>query len=290
LVRIRDVLVSSRSDEAPQWSDDFGITLTPLEQDPLGGCETAVGMPDVSATRVAVRLGGSLRFSELFLVPIIGRTQGLPLCDPVRWTWIRQPLADALDGWIGIKPRRSVFARLYPYDWISSWSAEALRAHVLSTVPGCRPRTLTFLSDPLDLPADAPRLAFICMVLTATRGWPELPAQGEARFRQVIALALQGQEEQAPVVLSPGAPRHAVLDGLFCWLEELDQSVGITGWSVHLDPASADVVKVTLAFGRPASPVQFVVRLHQVGPDGLRHLLSLLSDIAPMLEPPAAFC
>jgi hypothetical protein len=280
----------SKSHDAPRWSVEFRTTQALPEVIPLDGCESDVRMPDVSATRVAFRLGGSLRFSELFLIPIIGRTQGLPFCDPVRWTWIGQPLADALDHWLDTRQRRSVFARLYPYDWISSWTAEGLRAHVLSTVPGWRTRTLTFQSESLDLPAEAPRLAFIFMVLTAKRGWPELPAQGEARFRKVVALALQGHEEPEPIVLSPGAPAEAVPDGLFCWLQELSHSVGIAGWSVHFTPASADVVKVTLALGRQSSHVQFAVRLHQVGSNGLQHLLRLLTDTAPMLERPSVFC
>lgn len=280
----------SKSHDAPRWSDEFRTTQASPEVIPLDGCESDVRMPDVSATRVAFRLGGSLRFSELFLIPIIGRMQDLPLCDPVRWTWIEQPLADALDRWLGSKRRRSVFARLYPYDWISSWTAEALRAHVLSTVPGWHTQTLTFLPEYLDLPAEAPRLVYICIVLTARRGWPELPAEGEARFRKVLALSLQGHEEPEPVVLSPGAPAEAVPDGLFYWLQELAESVGIAGWSVHFTPASADVVKVTLALGRQSSHVQFAVRLHQVGSDGLRHLLRLLTDTAPMLERPSVFC
>ena len=57
----------------------------------------APDVPDADATRVAFRLRSALRFSELFLVPIVARTGDIPLCDPVRWDWVAQPLADALE-------------------------------------------------------------------------------------------------------------------------------------------------------------------------------------------------
>lgn len=256
-------------------------------------CEAVVHIPDwndvhedVASTRVAFRIGAAVRFSELVLVPVVAGAGQQDSFAAQRWQSAEAAIAEALDRWLG-GMRRTVYGRLYPYEWISSWPAEALRAHVLSTVPGCGLDRLTFRSDTLDLPAQAPHLAFICMVVSATRGWPQLPAFGEDRFRKVTALALQGQGEQPPIVLSPGAPPDAVLDGLFCWLQELDQAVLITGWTANPAPANADVVKITLTLGRRSPcPMQFVVRRHQLGPDGLRHLLRLLSDTAPMLDKP----
>lgn len=274
--------------EASHLSGCAGFDQAAPSQNQSRSSDSFSEVPDSGRTRVAFRLHGSLRFSELFLIPIIGRAQDVPLCDPLRWTWIGQPLADALDRWIDSRTARSVFGRLYPYDWISSWTPEALQAHVMSIVPGRRPGIMTFHSESLDLPADAPRLAFICMVVTAKRGWPQLPAQGEDRFRKVLALALQCQGEPSPAVLSPGAPEEAVLDGLLRWLHELGQWTPITGWSASPTSAGADVVKITLTLGRRAPPVQFAVRMHQVGSEGVGHLLGLLAETAPMLEQPDA--
>lgn len=262
----------------------IGLPSTLLDLQPRDDRGGGGGCADLSATRVAFRLRRSLRFSELFLVPIIGCTEEeLPLCDPVRWTWIERTLADALDEWLGTQTPRSVFARLYPYEWIASWSAEALRAHVLSTVPGCGPGKLTFLSQSLDLPVDAPQLGFLCLVLTTSRGWPQWPVRGGERFRDVVAHALQGPEERPPVVLAPGSLPCAVLEGLFCWLRELQREAQVTAWSIDLTPASAEVVRITLTLATAASPIQFAVRIHQIGSEGLRHLIQLLSDMAPML-------
>lgn len=241
--------------------------------------------PGAQATRVAFRHCHALRFAELFLVPVIGTTRELPLGDAQRWKWAEEPIANALGGWLGADARTAVFSRLYPYEWISSWPAAALRAHVLSTVPGVTPTRLTFPTQARDLPQEAPRLVFICVVVTATRGWPELPARGEDRFRRIAALALQGPREPAPIVLSPSAPATAILDGLILWLQELDRAAPIKGWTVKVPGPASDVIKVTLEFRRPKGRLmQFVVRRNQIGEDGVRHLLATLHEIAPILE------
>lgn len=74
-------------------------------------------------------------------------------------------------------------------------------------------------------------------------------------------------------------------DAISLWLVELDEAVGIAGWSVNLTKNSSDVVRITLLLRSEEVPAtQFVVRRHQVGAQGLQDILSVLASTATYFE------
>lgn len=241
--------------------------------------------------RLAYVVGGKPRFSEMFLVPVIDLPTGRVVEDEGAWKHASYCIGEALDSWLPAKVRKTVFAGVRPYDWVGTWRPAVLRSHLHSTVPGGSVKQTTFLTETIELPADAPRLGFICMVLTAERGWPQLPEADtlrDNRFKAVVGMALQPAERSdCPTVLAPDRMQFAVADGLCLWLHMLHEAVPITGWMVTPLPASPDVVKVTLALeSESVRYTQFTLRKHQIGLEGVEAVLSMLDSMAPTIDVP----
>lgn len=241
--------------------------------------------------RLAYSVGGKPRFSEMFLVPVIDGPSGRVVEDEAAWKHASFCIGEALDSWLPSKVRKTVFGGVRPYDWVGTWRPGVLRSHLHSTVPGGSVKQATFLTETIELPEEAPRLGFICMVLTAERGWPQLPAADtlrDNRFKAVVGMALQpGELSECPTVLAPDRMQFAVADGLCLWLHMLHESVPITGWSVTPLAASPDVVKVTLALDSDSVRyTQFTLRKHQIGLEGVEAVLAMLHAMAPMMDTP----
>lgn len=241
--------------------------------------------------RLAYLVGGKPRFSEMFLVPVIDTQSGRVVDNEAAWKHASYCIGEALDSWLPSKVRKTVFGGIRPYDWVGTWRPGILRSHLHSTVPGGVVKTATFLTETIDLPDDAPRLGFVCMVLTADRGWPQLPAADtlrDNRFKAVVGMALQpGERAEAPTVLAPDRMQFAVADGLCLWLHMLHDAVPITGWSVTPLAASPDVVKVTLALeSESVRYTQFTLRKHQIGLEGVEAVLAMLHSMAPTIDAP----
>lgn len=241
-------------------------------------------------SRLAYLVGDRPRFSELFLVPVIAApgTEILNTADV--WRQADICINEALQSWLPPKSRKTVFAGIQPYDWIGGWRPNILRCHLQSTVPGQQMK-VTFLTETIDCPVEAPRLGFICMVVTSERGWPRMPdvdTLRDTRFKSVVSYALQaGPGSHQPTVLPPDRLQYAVADGLALWLHELHQAVPITGWTAAPITASPDVVKVTLALQSESVPVtQFTMRKHQIGLEGVEGVLTMLQSLAPILDVP----
>lgn len=241
--------------------------------------------------RIAYAIGDRYRFSEMFLIPVIEAPGTAVLEEDALWRSADHCISEALNIWLAPKTRKTVFARVRPYDWIGTWRPGVLRCHLQSTVPGVKVKQVQFLTETIDCPEEAPRLGFICMVLTSERGWPQLPAADtlrDNRFKSVVSFALQKREGDAgPTILTPDRMQYSVTDGLCLWLHMVNEAVPITGWSAAPLAASPDVVKITLAFEHDKVPhTQFTLRKHQVGLEGVEAVLAMLRDIAPMLDTP----
>ncbi len=240
--------------------------------------------------RLAYLVGGRPRFSELFLVPII-EPAGMRLLQAEEvWRQADICINEALQSWLPPKSRKTVFAGIQPYDWIGGWRPNILRCHLQSTIPG-QQLTVTFLTETIDCPVEAPRLGFICMVVTSERGWPRVPdvdTLRDTRFKSVVSYALQGSPSSPqPTVLPPDRLQYAVADGLALWLHQLHLAVPITGWTAAPNSASPDVVKVTLALDSETVRVtQFTMRKHQIGLEGVGGVLTMLQSLAPTLDMP----
>lgn len=241
--------------------------------------------------RLAYTVGDRARFSEMFLVPVIESPGTKLLDEPSVWRPADYCIGEALDSWLPPKTRKTVFAGIRPYDWIGTWRPGVLRCHLHSTVPGGHQKKVTFLTETIDCPVEAPRLGFVCMVLTSERGWPQLPPADtlrDNRFKSVVAYALQPEAQaSSPTVLAPDRVQFAVTDGLCLWLHLLHEAVPITGWTAAPLAASPDVVKVTLAFDHEQVPFsQFTLRKHQIGLEGVEAVLGMLQALAPTLDAP----
>jgi hypothetical protein len=274
--------------DAIQSGDDLGLwRLLDQHRDPVEAHHRLVRQ----VARLAYKVGDHTRFSEMFLVPIIEYAGTQVLDEDVVWRAADHCIGEALNIWLAPKTRKTVFAGIRPYDWIGTWRPGVLQCHLHSTVPGRQQKQVQFLTETIDCPAEAPRLGFICMVLTGERGWPQLPPADtlrDNRFKSVLSFALQKRDGAAgPMVLTPDRVQFAVTDGLCLWLHMVSQAVPIIGWSAAPLAASPDVVKITLAFEHDEVPhTQFTVRKHQVGLEGLECVLSMLREIAPMLDTP----
>lgn len=241
--------------------------------------------------RLAYRVADKTRFSEMFLLPVIEPSHGIVLKNAGLWRQADHCIGEALDGWLPSRTPKTVFAGVRPYDWIGTWQPHVMRSHLHSTVPGALKPTLKFLTEEVELPTHAPRLGFVCMVLTSERGWPLLPEANsirDNRFKLVVGHALRAAESTpAPVVLTPDRVQFAVTDGLCLWLNQLNEAVPISGWSVVPIAASPDVVKVTLKLDSEEVPLtQFTIRKHQIGLQGLDAVLQMLTAIADPLDTP----
>lgn len=241
--------------------------------------------------RLAYLVGGKPRFSEMFLVPVIDAPSGRVVDNEAAWKYASYCIGEALDGWLAPKVRKTVFGGIRPYDWVGTWRPAILRSHLHSTIPGGSVKQASFLTETIDLPDEAPRLGFICMVLTGERGWPQLPAADslrDNRFKAVVGMALQPSERaDCPTVLAPDRMQFAVADGLRLWLHMLHEAVTINGWTVTPPPASPDVVKVTLALeSETVRYTQFTLRKHQIGLEGVEAVLALLHAMAPTIDAP----
>jgi hypothetical protein len=278
----------SELNRAIQLDDDHGMwRLLEQHQDPVEAHHKLA----TQIARLAYVVQNRPRFSEIFLVPVLEMERGAQIGNSKLWRQADLCLGEALDIWLPPKTRKTVFADIRPYDWVGTWRPGILRSHLTSAVPGVRGPKLRFVTEEIECPQEAPRLGFVCIVLTQDRGWPQLPPADtirDNRFKQVVSYALQGPAGQAaPTVLTPDRVQFAVADGLCLWLHLLNESVPIKGWTVGQVPSNPDVVKITIALEHETVPfTQFTVRKHQIGLQGLDAVLFMLGSIAPTLDHP----
>jgi hypothetical protein len=274
--------------EAIQAGNDPGLwNLLAQHSDPVEAHHKLA----TQIARLAYLIGSRPRFSEMFQVPVIDAPGGRVIDDAAAWKHASFCIGEALDGWLPSRVRKTVFSGIRPYDWIGTWRPAILRTHLHSTIPGWAVRETSFLTETIHLPEQAPKLGFICMVLTSERGWPPLPVADslrDNRFKSVVGMALQpAARVDCPVVLAPDRMQYAVADGLCLWLHMLHQAVPITGWMVMPIATNPDVVKITLALECDSVRfTQFTVRKHQIGLEGVEGVLTMLQALAPTMDVP----
>jgi hypothetical protein len=281
-----------------QWLTDFDNAIQACDEQTLwqllarhGNQREAYRHFATQVARLTYLVRGSPRFSEIFLVPVIDSASARVMYNDVAWKHASRCIGEALESWLAPKLRKTVFAGIRPYDWVGTWRPAILRSHLHSTVPGSGITQTTFFTEAIELPDKAPRLGFICMVLTSERGWPELPQAGtlrDNRLTAVVGMALQPRAgADSPTVLAPDRLQFAVTDGLCLWLQMLHHAVPILGWTVNPIAASPDVLKITVAFAREGVRCsQFTLRKHQIGLDGVQGVLTMLQSLAPTMDAP----
>lgn len=275
-------------DAAIQSGNDNGLWALLAQHDDQVEAHSTLA---TQIARIAYTVSKRPRFSEMFLVPVIDSVSCRVVDETAAWENAAYCIGEALDGWLPPKVRKTVFSGIRPYDWIGTWRPAVLRTHLQSTIPGGLVKHTTFLTEAMELPPEAPKLGFLCMVLTDERGWPRLPAANtlrDNRFKAVVGMALQSSAHaECPTVLAPDRMQFAVADGLCLWLHQLHEAVPVTGWTAAPLAASPDVVKVSLALDSESVKLtQFTLRKHQIGLDGVESVLAMLQSLAPVMDEP----
>lgn len=241
------------------------------------------------APRLAYKLDGKPRCSEFLVIPLVEAPGTHVIGNAPLWSTAVQTICDALDVWVPKGIYKTVFNDIRPYDWVGVWRPHVTRSHLMRILPGANGDKLTMLTRPVVLPANAPRLGFICMVLTAEISWPEMPAVDslrDQRFQKVVSYALADRScINPPEISAPNRMQFAIPDGICLWLQALNKAVPIKSWRASPITESPDVVAVTLRLDSDEVPVtQFTVLKHQTGLQGLDRIIKTLQQFAPMSD------
>lgn len=236
-------------------------------------------------------------FCELFMMPVITMQGCDVINNPQVWKGVRNQVREALGSWFNDDGRTTLFDDITPMDWVTTWRPGVLRAHLERLMPGSSKVRASFTTEQISLPDMAPRLGFVVIGRSTHRAWRDLPASNglmDKRLKDVVKYCLQIQAQTpssymapAPIVLLPERIQFAVTDGVALWLNKLNETVGIEGWTVMPSLTARDVVKVTLKLrNEQVELTQFTLRLHQIGTQGLSDVMSMLQQIAPMFDVP----
>ena len=286
------VLVSAQwqveLDEAIRRNDDAGMWDVVARQADQEEAQEAMA---TLVSRLAFRVDNRPRFSEMFLMPVIAPAGSDLIGNATNWKSASFAVSEALDRWLPTKAFKTVFNGIRPFDWVGTWRPAVLRSHLYRTMPGNAQAKIATVAEDIDYPPEAPRLGFVCMVLTSDRGWPALPdpsTLSDKRLQDVVGYALHHVEDaDMPTILTPDRVQFAITDGVCRWLSELDQSVKVLGWSVSPVASSADVIKVSLRLDSPTvSLTQFTLRKHQIGLRGVDEIMQMLMALAPVMDVP----
>lgn len=293
----QDTRTTNPAGESSLWHSALGDAITHNDDNRMW--EIVSGHSDLEeaheamatlVSRLAYRVGGRVRFNEMFLMPLIQPAGTDIIGNTTLWKQSSHAISESLDIWLGRDTYKTVFNGVRPFDWVGTWRPHIIRTHLMRTVPGARPEKIASMTEDIDCPDNAPRLGFICMVLTSELGWPSLPqasTQRDDRLKKVVGHALNTGPASSPIVLAPDRVQFAVPDGVNLWLMRLHEDVGISGWSATPIAQSPDVIKITLRLNsQQVRWTQFTVRKHQIGLQGLNEILTVLSNIAPFVDAP----
>lgn len=236
-------------------------------------------------------------FCELFMVPVVEQGNCTVIAERNAWKSASGVVRETIRGWFADRDRTIVFDGINPLDWVGQWSPRILRDHLQRVIPGSQVQTTTFTSSKIGLPAHAPRLGFVCVVRVSMNGWPSLPAanaQRDNRFREIVRRSLQvaspmdgNSPTVPPAVLTPERVQFAITDGVNLWLTSLHEAIGVLGWTVTPIKTNPDAMQITLSLDSDEVPMtSFLLRLHQIGMQGVHDVITLLSTLAPCSEKP----
>lgn len=273
-------------DEAIRRNDDAGMWDVVARQ---ADQEEAQGAMATLVSRLAYRISGRPRFSEIFLLPVIQQAGSDLIGNEANWKAASFAVGEALDRWMPAQTFKTVFNGIRPFDWVGTWRPAVLRSHLYRTMPGNDQTKVNTLTEEVLYPDEAPRLGFLCMVLSSDRSWPALPSSStvaDKRLKDVVSYALHHDEHASPpIVLTPDRVQFAMTDGVCLWLSELDRVCKVRGWSVTPISSTADVIKVTLRLDSQQVPLtQFTIRKHQIGLRGVDDIMHVLASLAPIMD------
>ena len=248
----------------------------------------------VSRRAYAVR--GMNVFCEIFLMPVLMQGSDL-INNSAAWMSMRNPVHDALGVWFNDDGRITLFDDIIPLDWVTCWRPTVLRAHLDSLVPAMGRTKVRFDTAEIALPATAPKLGFVIIGRSTSRGWRPLPEAKvllDNRLKDVVKYCVQIHsaaqsvaQSFTPIVLTPERIQYSITDGVCLWLSKLHEVVGIQAWTVMPSLSARDVVKFTLKLNsRQVENTQFILRMHQIGEQGLSDVLTILQQVAPMFDKP----
>jgi hypothetical protein len=247
-------------------------------------------------TRLTYQSDSGPMFCELFMMPVVTSADCGVIGNSEAWLGVRDQFSQTLGSWFVGGGKTSLFDGIYSLDWITAWTPKVLRSHLARLTPGGEKEKIRFVMEDINLPSNAPRLGFIAIGRSTNKGWRELPGANDSvdgRLKDIVKYCLQmqgsdGESESAPLVLTPDRLPYAITDGISLWLHQLHAIVGIDGWTVAPSSVAIDVVKVTLKLNCAEVPLtQFLLKLHQIGPQGIQDVLTVLGLMAPMLDKPA---
>lgn len=139
----------------------------------------------------------------------------------------------------------------------------------------------------LNLPDDAPQLAFLVGAMTARNHWPLLPELTDPRYIRAVqsmeafvrfACGTTGRENNKAAVWvgRPQLAEDAIEQGVAAWLRVMAENYSFTHWDVY--PTAGDRVDVAIRLGQPEGHViHLPLRTYQLGLAGLERILSQIA-------------
>lgn len=248
-----------------------------------------------SVYRTKVVKDDSQQHCEIFMVPVIcDYIQELGPDNPA-WPLVAADLNKTLN--LSFEPGMglALFQGVTPFDSVAAYTPSVWQAHLNRATARAEPAFAKYTSEEIALPPNAPKLGFITMAGIRSNRWPDIQPPSflsHTRSRTIIqhtlAMALPdacNSSDSMPIVIAAQRAQFAITDGINFWISQLHEKVGILGYVVQPSLQAIDVTKITLKLaGRKPFYTQFVIRSHQIGPQGVADVLSMLSALAENLE------
>lgn len=223
----------------------------------------------------------------LFMIPVIVSANAVaPVGDAKAMRPVATHLARWVQEWFSNTTEVTVFNVATSYQEICNWSPLVMREKLLQLSK--QSGGFSFLSPDMDfqLPATAPRLAFLIAGLQRPMEIPTLP-----RLDPVADETFRSRIEGAIQVVSPMSSRidvrvdlpdyasSALQKGLVRWLDALHAEHPIRRWDAM--PAGNDAVYLQLVLGDDEPVVsRFMLRAHQLGMDGVAKVIEHVAKLA----------
>jgi hypothetical protein len=221
----------------------------------------------------------------LVMVPVImpaglcGLVGSADALDPIIRN-VRQQLLD----WFDFRVEVSMYSALIGYAEVCTWTPCVMRDKLeqlsMRTPTSAAPATCIAL----ELPADAPVLAFYTAVVHRPLAWTGLPQsrtdrdlEFTARMAGTLALcAGRLGPEMRPRVALPQLAADAITSGATSWIEALHCQYRFDRWNLEHIGAGAAVLHLECSEPDPFS-VGIPLLAHQMGLDGIQKVLNSLA-------------
>ena len=282
LVRVFDAL--ERRDDAMLWA---AARLSESQEDffDLLRTETVVSR---YTTRNATSLRNAVHhYCGMVMMPIV-----LP---PIAAALVSQEAAydtamaqmlNWMGEWWGHKLEVRMFNVPIGYEEIVEWSPSVMREKLEQLTFSRQPKLVVQEKYDVQLPDDAPALAFLVASVPRPLEPPELPPENPlndatltARVAGVLQINSPGRYMERTEVGVPAFASEAILQGLVSWIHALADTRGLGEWDAT--PISENTVMLQLTVGE-SEPLSTKVPLHahQLGLSGLSAVLAAVKERA----------